>query len=254
MAKIWLVIHHPFGQNDHGSQITQETRDRTFLTSIDVLRYSRLLETQHKTLKWGWLFKSYFQWHAIAFLLAELCVRMSGPAVEDAWQIIEESWPSWDKLSSSNKSVLWKPIRRLLAKARSIRLKELDKRARYPTDGSLGPAFSKTDQLASQPSSSIQPTSFNVSAFVSPTAASQSFETINAQSGLELPDLLAETDQSLYGFDGMSMWADDPMLQNDPLLDENMNWSNWDETMAKDFQNEAQQPVQLSMNALWGAG
>ena len=252
MAKIWLVIHHPFGRQAQGIKIPQETRDRTFLTSIDVLRYSRLLETQHKTLKWGWLFKSYFQWHAVAFLLAELCIRTSGPAVEDAWDIIEESWPSWDRMSSSNKSVLWKPIRRLLAKARAIRRKEIDKRAQFPTDGSLGPAFT-SEQLTSLPNTSIQPSSFNVGAFVSPIAP-QGFETISNQNEIELPDLLAETEQNMYDFDGMGMWADDPMLQNNALLDENMNWNNWDESMAKDFRNEVQQPVQFSMSALWGAG
>ena len=251
MAKIWLVIHHPFGQEAHESRTAQETRDRTFLTSIDVLRYARVLETQHKTLKWGWLFKSYFQWHAVAFLLAELCLRTSGPAVEDAWDIIEGSWPNWEKMSHAKKTVLWKPIRRLLAKARSKRLEAIEKRNQFPTDGSLGPAFARTEQPVTQPSVPIEQNNFNVSAFV-PSSGSQDFETTGMPNGIELPDILADTDQNLYDFDGMGIWADDPMLQNDPLLDDNMNWSSWDETMGKDFQNDLQQPMQFSMNALWG--
>ena len=57
MAKIYLVIHHPFRQTDS----SPGTRDRTFATSIEVIRYSRKVETHNQTQRWGWLFRSYFR-------------------------------------------------------------------------------------------------------------------------------------------------------------------------------------------------
>jgi hypothetical protein len=139
MAKIWLVIHHPFRKS--GTTISQETRDRTFLTSVDVIRYSRMLETQQKTSKWGWLFRTYFQWHAVAFLLSELCVRRSGTAVDEAWEVLGEAFPDWnDSVAVHKRSMLWRPIVKLLRRARIVRIHELESRKRYPKDGSLGPS------------------------------------------------------------------------------------------------------------------
>jgi hypothetical protein len=142
MAKIWLVIHHPFRKANHGTKISQETRDRTFLTSIDVIRYSRMLWNQHKTSNWGWLFRTYFQWHAVAFLLSELCVRTTGDAVDEAWDVLTEALPEWEKEGFLQKKtlLLWKPIQKLIAKARRVRLEELARRDIFPTDGTLGVA------------------------------------------------------------------------------------------------------------------
>jgi hypothetical protein len=82
-------------------------------------------------MKWGWLFRTYVQWHAIAFLLSELCVRTKGEAVERAWRALEATagrW--WFPLGDSNyrkgkQGCLWKPLRKLMAKARAARDREL---------------------------------------------------------------------------------------------------------------------------------
>ena len=158
MAKIWLVIHHPFRNATNGERLSQETRDRTFLTSIDVIRYSRMLETQQKTSRWGWLFRTYFQWHAVAFLLSELCVRPYGTAVEEAWEVIDEAFPDWDQKGHSHRrSILWKPIAKLIVKARTVRVAELAKRNAFPADGMLGPVYDSKGAVAS--ASSTAPSS-----------------------------------------------------------------------------------------------
>jgi len=61
------------------------------------------------------------QWHAIAFILSELCVRTTGPDVERAWKTIElatsEQSDEFTKLAAH----LWKPLRKLKAKAKNQR-------------------------------------------------------------------------------------------------------------------------------------
>ena len=277
MAKIWLVIHHPFRRGALGSKIAQETRDRTFLTSVDVIRYARLLETQQRTMKWGWLFKSYFQWHAIAFLLAELCVRTSGPTVEEAWGVVDEAWPDWDKTSNAKKLALWKPVARLMNKARAVRNKELEKRSQFPADGSLGPAYqSRQDNHADRPTSYNPPdmtsaaTNGNESTSdqgevyangVSPTMQGSTTDLgdmmdISApsfdQSNMLPAQPLTDMGQFTHSIDGINGFLEDPIMNSDPFLDANMNWTGWDESMAMELQNEMTQPMNFNVDQLWG--
>ena len=105
-----------------------------------MIRYSRKVERQEQVARWGWLFRSYFQWHSMAFLLAELCARRTGPRVDAAWAVVADAWPEWQRHSSAKTSPLWKPTRRLYARAHAIRARELEKRRAFPADGTLGPA------------------------------------------------------------------------------------------------------------------
>jgi len=140
MAKMWLVVHHPLQHIDAGNNLPKETKDRLFSTSVEVIEFSRLLETEETTLKWGWLFRTYVQWHALAFVLSQLCVRTTGPDVDRAWIAIEACFDDWGGAVSGNqRGMLWKPLRKLMTKARTERAKALQKQARFPLDGSIGP-------------------------------------------------------------------------------------------------------------------
>lgn len=132
MSKMWLIVYHPHQRKDGGASLPQETKDKLFITSLENVEYSILLETEARTMKWGWLFRTYVQWHAIAFLLSELCVRTKGEAVERAWRALEATagrW--WFPLNDSSpyrkgqQGTLWKPLRKLLAKARAAREREI---------------------------------------------------------------------------------------------------------------------------------
>jgi hypothetical protein len=132
MSKMWLVVYHPHQRKDGGATLPQETKDKLFITSLENVEYSILLETEARTMKWGWLFRTYVQWHAIAFLLSELCVRTKGEAVERAWRALEATAGRWwfplsdtSPLRKGQQGTLWKPLRKLLTKARAAREREL---------------------------------------------------------------------------------------------------------------------------------
>jgi hypothetical protein len=131
MSKMWLVVYHPHQRKDGGATLPQETKDKLFITSLENVEYSILLETEARTMKWGWLFRTYVQWHAIAFLLSELCVRTKGEAVERAWRALEATAGRWwfplndaSPLRKGREGTLWKPLRKLLMKARAARERE----------------------------------------------------------------------------------------------------------------------------------
>lgn len=132
MSKMWLIVYHPHQRRDGGASLPQETKDKLFITSLENVEYSILLETEARTMKWGWLFRTYVQWHAIAFLLSELCVRTKGEAVERAWRALEATAGRWwfplndtSPYRKGQQGCLWKPLRKLLAKARAAREREI---------------------------------------------------------------------------------------------------------------------------------
>lgn len=126
MAKMWLLIYQPFQRLDGGASLSQETRNRLFVTSLESIEYALLLETEVRTVKWGWLFKSYSQWHALAFLLSELCHRTKGPTVHRAWLAVDETIVEMqNRVPSHRREAVWRPLARLIAKARSARDSEM---------------------------------------------------------------------------------------------------------------------------------
>ena len=249
---MWLIVHHPFQRTDGGAGIPQDTKDRLFRTSVDVIRYSRTLESQKSTMKWGWLFRTYVQWHAVAYILSELCVRTLGPDVDETWQLMEVVFEEWGgTVSNHKKGMLWKPIRRLMAKARTARARALERAGRFPSDGTLGPGTLQSSSGLRIPI----PGSDENSAFTPlPLLSSEEEAASSLFTTPSMADIQAQAAADNTGaFDPevVTQWVlNDPTLLQDP--DETMNWAGWDD-MVKDFQMEVQQdqPVPFSIGSWW---
>jgi hypothetical protein len=185
MSKMWLIVYHPHQRKDGGASLPQATKDRLFITSLENVEYSILLETEARTMKWGWLFRTYVQWHAIAFLLSELCVRTKGAAVERAWRALEATAGRWwfplNDTSANRKGqqgCLWMPLRKLLAKARAAREREmmLEKASIALQNGHniLLPSYfehaAALEHTATTPGSPMQPSSENLDKLLRPSA------------------------------------------------------------------------------------
>lgn len=128
MSKMWLMVYHPFQRQDGGTSLSPETKDKLFITSLENIEYSILLETEARTMKWGWLFKTYMQWHALAFILSELCHRTTGDLVERAWVAVDATRDGrWGERTSENDSRghLWRPLKKLYHKAKDARRRGL---------------------------------------------------------------------------------------------------------------------------------
>ena len=193
MSKMWLIVYHPHQRKDGGvysslqmylliltftgATLPQETKDKLFITSLENLEYSILLETEARTMKWGWLFRTYVQWHAIAFLLSELCVRTKGEAVERAWSALETTAGRWwfplndgSSYRKGQQGCLWKPLRKLLVKAKAAREKELALERASLALQQNGPfAYSFSNGLL-PPVSIDQPSSQNLDKLLRPSA------------------------------------------------------------------------------------
>jgi hypothetical protein len=128
MSKMWLMVYHPFQRQDGGTTLPPEIKEKLFITSLENIEYSMLLETEGRTVKWGWLFKTYVQWHALAFILSELCHRTTGDLVDRAWLAVEQTREGrWGEGTSEDDSRghLWRPLRKLYLKAKDARKRGL---------------------------------------------------------------------------------------------------------------------------------
>lgn len=243
LAKMWLVVHHPFSRLDAGAGLPKETKDRLFRTSLEVVEFSRLLETEKTTLKWGWLFRTYVQWHALAFVLSQLCTRTVGSDVDKAWMVIEGVFDDWGgKVTSNQRGMLWKPLRKLMAKARMERSKALEKQALFPLDGSLGPTtslFNLPPGPMSTGDASLDFSSFDMPALVTDTLSATTTDSTSLN-GFQQPFVpLEQSIVTMDGTDNTDQWNFSPIvLSQNRLIEENeMNWSGWDD-MVKDYQTE----------------
>lgn len=124
LAKLWLTIHHPMTRHDGRTDISQISRENLFYTSIEVVEFARLLETNEHTSKWGWLFATNMQWHSIAFVLSELCVRPPSSITERAWQIVSSVYNLWEMNAKHKKGMLWRPLNKLMKRATEVRAKQ----------------------------------------------------------------------------------------------------------------------------------
>ena len=58
----------------------------------------------------------------MAVVLAELCVQTNKPLVDRAWFIVDALYEPWsERIADTSKGMLWRPIKKLYAKARAAR-------------------------------------------------------------------------------------------------------------------------------------
>ncbi|KAL2820172.1 hypothetical protein BDW59DRAFT_181534 [Aspergillus cavernicola] len=115
MLRMRTAVLSPLCQKD------QRVRDRLFTDSIEVLQLSTFLLTGGDVQKWAWHSKTHIQWHAVAFVLAELCSRPPSLECDRAWECVNGVYDRWSSMITEKKGTLWRPIRRLMARARYVR-------------------------------------------------------------------------------------------------------------------------------------
>ena len=259
MSKMWLIVHHPFRRADAGANLPQETKDRLFVTCVEVLEFSRLLQTEQSTIKWGWLFRTYVQWHSVAYILSELCIRTKGETVDRAWTAIDAVFADWGGvIVASKRGMLWKPLRKLTAKARAARMRELEKDTRFPKDGTLGPVADMSATAAGanvrRPAPDSTMDSFE---FAPNNSANCPLKHLNGGpsetfEGMQPMTIPLQSQHAPVNDNQINQWiVDDATLLQDAPEDETLDWLGWDD-MVRDFEMEVQQDQGMERGPVLG--
>ena len=128
MLRIRLMLYRPFDSNQSRVKDTSVSQgyisnDELLETASACMEYNHLLDTDPRAAPWRWHYKTYTQWHALAVVLAELCLQTRGPMVQRAWRIVDAVFDSWAaRIADSPNGMLWRPMKKLMAKAQAKRL------------------------------------------------------------------------------------------------------------------------------------
>jgi hypothetical protein len=144
IARTWLVVHYPGKQKeDCGSAMSEPARDRLFAASMEILGLSTVILTNSSISKWTWHSKTHIQWHAVIFVLSEICSRPASTECDRAWEFINTVRNRWNMNESGKRGNLWRPIQRLMVKARYVReMQQLD--PGFCLAGRSGPVLTDT--------------------------------------------------------------------------------------------------------------
>ncbi|OLN81899.1 putative transcriptional regulatory protein C139.03-like protein 10 [Colletotrichum chlorophyti] len=129
MAKMSLVIYQPMLFPGNGHELACDIRDRLFMSAIEIVEYNYILNTDPRCKQWRWLFQTYRQWHAIAYILMEAGRRPWSATSERGWEAVNNTLrfdrdPAEISRMADHMAV-WVPLRKLSAKATKHREAEI---------------------------------------------------------------------------------------------------------------------------------
>ncbi|KAE8134088.1 fungal-specific transcription factor domain-containing protein [Aspergillus pseudotamarii] len=270
LTKLWLVVHHPMTRPYQGINLTNSSRENLFLASVEVAEFACLLSADKNTQKWGWMFAINMQWHAIAFVLAELCVRPINPLTERAWTSVSTLYGGWVQTAKHRKGMLWRPLARLMKRAADHRAKLQQQMHTQPGPSTVASSSTASLSMADGPKimdSPILPRipdfQFSPSTLPDTTSTNPSLSDIDFRKGGPMgvmTDLFPEVDWLSLPTPGDSL-GQQPAANPAPAIgipegsalppefpqdssNLQVNWDEWDQVM-RDFQMDMRdvQPI-----------
>ncbi|KFA64454.1 hypothetical protein S40285_01095 [Stachybotrys chlorohalonatus IBT 40285] len=126
MAKMRLVIYQPVifpGSNQH---MSEDIRDRVFAAAIEIIEFNHRLNTDSRCKNYRWLFLSYTNWPAIAYLLIEICRRPWSALVERSWEAVHGYDRDPTEIARNTDHIaVFLPLHMLFVRARKHRTAEI---------------------------------------------------------------------------------------------------------------------------------
>ena len=229
VARMWLFTYRPLQKHPDRPSPVKIPHLEVLHLSIEVMEKAIRASNDASIASFQWMSITWVQWHALAVMIAELCVQTEGPTVERAWAFANTAFEETARhVADSDKGRLWRPIKKLMSKAQVVRRKHLEDAA-------------------------------TISDSLSPKGSSKPKNSLSLESNPQIPDLVmreAEVDANLPNDNTSesmqeqqpsrmvelmsSSW--DPLLATEPLDHTNydnelgqMAWINW-ESFVDDFQ------------------
>ncbi|KAJ5770702.1 uncharacterized protein N7511_002753 [Penicillium nucicola] len=125
LSKSWLAVHFMSSPSPNSPGTIPSHDDRVFEMAVEIVQFAYLLQTNEATLQWSWLCQSYKEWHVVAFILSELCLRPLNAETDHAWDIVSKMYGLWQRGVPHTDAVLQKPLARLMQRTAASRESKL---------------------------------------------------------------------------------------------------------------------------------
>lgn len=129
VAKMTLVVYQPvLLPGSDGQTLSEDIRQRIITAATEIFEYNHQLNSDPRSKQWKWLFQTYTQWHAVAYVLLEVGRRPWSAAMERAWAALNSvlATPSPEDLDRiAGHTSMWLPLKKIFLKARKHREAEI---------------------------------------------------------------------------------------------------------------------------------
>ncbi|KAI0509643.1 hypothetical protein F5B22DRAFT_320988 [Xylaria bambusicola] len=127
IAKLTLFSHLPVLFSSPRESLSNEIRNKLLIAAIEVAEFNHALNTEKACRQWRWVYQTYTHWHAIVYLLIDICRRPWSPISERSWSVLHSPWLIPARSTLDKDSRTWVPLRKLMLKARMHRHQELER-------------------------------------------------------------------------------------------------------------------------------
>lgn len=139
LSKVWLGIHiQNAPRNANKSVSARYLADPIFQTAVEITEFTYFFQENETTAHFAWLARSYKQWHALAYVLSELCVRDISPETDHAWNVVAKMYRKCVKEAPETYAMFQKPLSRLMERAAASRAEKLGISRELLDNGSPG--------------------------------------------------------------------------------------------------------------------
>lgn len=107
------------------SDFSLELARKALIAAIEIAELSHALNTHPSCQPWRWVYQTQQHWHAVVFILLEVCRRPWSPTIERAWLALQSPWLLRSRVPTYRNPSVWIPLKKLMDQARSHRDAEL---------------------------------------------------------------------------------------------------------------------------------
>ncbi|KAL7904560.1 fungal-specific transcription factor [Trichoderma velutinum] len=120
LANLKLAVCKPRANQNHGIPLRANYRK----ACEEVLQHAHVLRQYSKGRRWLWLFQTYVEWDALAYLLLDICITLSSPSSREPltlpWEAIDETYNHWKDNADVHRGRRWANIEELRSQALSV--------------------------------------------------------------------------------------------------------------------------------------
>lgn len=125
LGRLTLLAFFPVLFSSPSAEFSAELRTKLLVAAIDVAEHNHALNSDTTCQPWRWVYQTQQNWHAVVYLLLEICRRPWSSTMERAWMALQSPWLVPSRAATDKNFSVWVPLKKLMARARKHRDSEI---------------------------------------------------------------------------------------------------------------------------------